>query len=110
MTELTVTETGLPLGEAMPVTEIVKVASVPLAANSAVVGPTSVIDVGPAGTMSLKRDRTDDWARPGTKAHRCKLCRDSRDEEVESAAETGQAWPEAIALVLAMVQPSWPKA
>ena len=32
VTELTVTETGLPLGEAMPETETVNIASVPLAA------------------------------------------------------------------------------
>ena len=54
VTALTVTEIGLPLGDAMPETETVKVASVPLAAKSAVEGPESVIDVGPAGTMSSK--------------------------------------------------------
>ena len=48
------TETGLPLGDAMPVTETVNVASVPLEAKSTRLGPASVVDVGPAGTMSLK--------------------------------------------------------
>src|ERR1700733_2775354 len=54
VTELTVTETGVPFGDVMPDTETVKLASRPLAAKSAVEGPASVIDVGPAGTMSLK--------------------------------------------------------
>ena len=48
------TEIGLPLGDAMPVTVATKVASVLLDANSGFVGPVRVIDVGPAGTMSLK--------------------------------------------------------
>jgi hypothetical protein len=54
VTELTVTEMGLSLGDAMPVTVAMNVASVPLAAYRGFVGPTRLMEVGPAGTMSLK--------------------------------------------------------
>src|SRR5580698_714455 len=89
---------GLPPGEAMPVTVAAKVASVPLDANNGFVGPTRVVEVGPAGTMSLKVTEPMEGAARNESAS-VYVAPGFWSTEEDNAAETGQARPDANALV-----------